>query len=97
MADAFVDPAGDEPMLLAHLQRDRPVRAEVRVRAMEEPESDREAEDKTTDLALLRVYGVPDLVPAAFADDGAKTPDMMLLGIADPQSQGGGGAITAVI
>jgi hypothetical protein len=59
-------------------------------------DADREAEDKTTDLALLRVYGVPDLVPAAFADDGAKTPDMTLLGIADPQSQGGGGAITAV-
>jgi peptidoglycan hydrolase-like protein with peptidoglycan-binding domain len=59
-------------------------------------DADREAEDKKTDLALLRVYGAPDLVSAAFANDSAKGPDMTLLGIADPQSQGGGGAISAV-
>jgi peptidoglycan hydrolase-like protein with peptidoglycan-binding domain len=60
-------------------------------------DADRQAEDKTTALALLRVYGVPDLAPADFADDTAKGPDLTLLGIADPQSQGGGGAISAVI
>jgi peptidoglycan hydrolase-like protein with peptidoglycan-binding domain len=59
-------------------------------------DADRQAEDKTADLALLRVYGAPDLVPAAFAGDGAKTPEVTLLGIADPQSQGGGGAISTV-
>ncbi len=57
-------------------------------------DADRQAEDKTTDLALIRVYGVPDLVPAAFAGDAAKSPDLTLVGIADPQSQGGGGAIS---
>jgi peptidoglycan hydrolase-like protein with peptidoglycan-binding domain len=59
-------------------------------------DADRQAEDRATDLALLRVYGAPDLVPAAFANDSAKGPDMTLLGIADPQSQGGGTAISAV-
>ena len=57
-------------------------------------DADRQAEDKTSDLALIRVYGVPDLVPAAFAGDPAKSPDLTLVGIADPQSQGGGGAVS---
>ena len=59
-------------------------------------DADREAEDKSTDLALLRIYGAPDLVAATFSGDAAKGPDLTLLGIADPQSQGGGGAITAM-
>ena len=59
-------------------------------------DADREAEDKSTDLALLRIYGAPDLVPATFGGDAAKGPDLTLLGIADPQSQGGGGAISAM-
>jgi peptidoglycan hydrolase-like protein with peptidoglycan-binding domain len=57
-------------------------------------DADRQAEDKATDLALIRVYGVPDLVPAAFAGEAAKVPDLTLVGIADPQSQGGGSAIS---
>jgi hypothetical protein len=44
------------------------------------------------ELALLRVYGAPDLAPAALVHDGAKGPDLTLVGIADPQAQGGGGA-----
>jgi Putative peptidoglycan binding domain len=59
-------------------------------------DADRQAEDKTADLVLLRVYGVPDLVPAAFTGDAAKAPDVTLLGIADPQSQGGASAISIV-
>jgi S1-C subfamily serine protease len=59
-------------------------------------DADRAAADPATDLALLRVYGAPDLVPAVFADDGAKWPEITLVGIADPQSQGGGAAISAV-
>jgi hypothetical protein len=55
----------------------------------------RQAEDGSADLALLRVYGAPDLVPIAFAIDGANGPDLTLVGILDPQSQGGGGAISA--
>ena len=59
-------------------------------------DADREAEDKSTGLALLRIYGAPDLVAATFSGDAAKgPPDLTLLGIADPQSQGGGGAISA--
>jgi peptidoglycan hydrolase-like protein with peptidoglycan-binding domain len=59
-------------------------------------DADRQAEDKTADLVLLRVYGVPDLAPAAFTGDAVKSPDVTLLGIADPQSQGGAGAISTV-
>lgn len=57
--------------------------------------ADRIAEDKTRDLALLRVYGARDLKPLAMADAAAK-PTVGLTGIADPQSQGGGAAITTV-
>jgi Trypsin-like peptidase domain/Putative peptidoglycan binding domain len=59
-------------------------------------DADRQAEDKTTDLALLRVYGAPDLVPAIIAGDAPKGPDVTLVGIADPQSQGGGSAISTL-
>jgi S1-C subfamily serine protease len=59
-------------------------------------DADRQAEDKGAELALLRVYGAPDLVPAAFAGDAAKAGDLMLVGIADPQSQGGGSAISTM-
>lgn len=52
------------------------------------------AEDRATDLALVRVYGAPDLVPAALATDGARGPDTVLVGIADPQNQGGGSSIS---
>jgi S1-C subfamily serine protease len=59
-------------------------------------DADRQAEDKSTDLALLRVYGVPDLVPAVIAGDAPKGPDLTLVGIADPQGQGGGSAVSTV-
>jgi peptidoglycan hydrolase-like protein with peptidoglycan-binding domain len=59
-------------------------------------DADRQAEDKSTDLALLRVYGVPDLVPAAIAGDAQMGPDLTLVGIADPQGQGGGSAVSTV-
>ncbi|MFL6797195.1 MAG: serine protease [Xanthobacteraceae bacterium] len=52
----------------------------------------RQAEDKSSDLALLRVYGVPDLTPASFAVQGVNTSDVTLVGIADPQAQAGGNA-----
>jgi peptidoglycan hydrolase-like protein with peptidoglycan-binding domain len=59
-------------------------------------DADRQAEDPSAGLALLRVYGAPDLVPASFAGDAPKGPDLTLVGIADPQTQGGGGAISMV-
>jgi hypothetical protein len=56
--------------------------------------ADRVAEDKTRDLALLRIYGARGLKPIAFAGEPAKQ-DLVLTGIADPQSQGGGTAVTS--
>jgi peptidoglycan hydrolase-like protein with peptidoglycan-binding domain len=53
-----------------------------------------QAEDNSADLALLQVHGAPDLVPAAFTSDGGSGPELTLIGIADPQSQGGGSAIS---
>jgi S1-C subfamily serine protease len=58
-------------------------------------DADRQAEDTAADLALLRIYGAPDLVPATFGE-AFKGSDLTLLGIADPQSQGGGRAISAM-
>jgi len=57
-------------------------------------DADRQAEDKAADLALLRVYGATDLVPAAFTGDLARSADLTLVGIADPQAQGGGSTIS---
>lgn len=56
--------------------------------------ADRVAEDKAHDLALLRIYGASNLKPLGIANASAK-PDVMLVGIADPQNQGGGSAITS--
>jgi peptidoglycan hydrolase-like protein with peptidoglycan-binding domain len=53
--------------------------------------ADRVAEDKG--LALLRVYGA-GLKPVALAPENPKG-DVTLLGIADPQAQGGSGAVSA--
>jgi hypothetical protein len=56
--------------------------------------ADRVAEDKERGLVLLRVYA-PALKPVALAGEVAKSSDVTLLGIADPQAQGGGGAVSA--
>jgi hypothetical protein len=55
--------------------------------------ADRVAEDKDKGLALLRVYGA-DLKPVALAGENPKG-DVTLVGIADPQAQGGGAAVSA--
>jgi peptidoglycan hydrolase-like protein with peptidoglycan-binding domain len=57
--------------------------------------ADRVAEDKDHDLALLRIYGARDLKPLAL-NTGAAKPNVELTGIADPQSQGGGAAVSRV-
>jgi peptidoglycan hydrolase-like protein with peptidoglycan-binding domain len=54
------------------------------------------ADDAAAGLSLLRVYGASDLVPAALVHDGARGPDLTLVGIADPQAQGGGRAVSTV-
>jgi len=58
--------------------------------------ADRIADDKDTGLALLRVYGASDPHAIAFANGAPPSPDITLVGIADPQVQGGGDAVSAV-
>jgi len=55
--------------------------------------ADRMAEDKDKGLALLRVYGA-GLKPVALAGENPKG-DVTLIGIADPQAQGGSAAVSA--
>ena len=57
--------------------------------------ADRVAEDKEHDLALLRIYGARGLKALNLANAATKTA-LDLTGIADPQNQGGGGAVTDV-
>jgi peptidoglycan hydrolase-like protein with peptidoglycan-binding domain len=57
--------------------------------------ADRVAEDKEHDLALLRIYGARGLKALNLANPATKTA-LDLTGIADPQSQGGGAAVSSV-
>src|SRR5712671_3601585 len=57
--------------------------------------ADRVAEDKDHDLALLRIYGARGLKPLNLANGGSNTA-VDLTGIADPQNQGGGNAVSSV-
>jgi Putative peptidoglycan binding domain len=57
--------------------------------------ADRIAQDKTHDLALLRIYGADGLKPLAMSGGSAKS-TVTITGIADPQSQGGGAAISSI-
>ncbi len=56
--------------------------------------AERVAADKTGDLALLRLYGARNLVPAVIGDNG-KSGDVTLVGIADPLAQAGGSAVSS--
>jgi peptidoglycan hydrolase-like protein with peptidoglycan-binding domain len=57
--------------------------------------ADRIAEDRDHDLALLRIYGARGLKPLGLGNGAAKS-GVELTGIADPQNQGGGGAVSSV-
>lgn len=57
--------------------------------------ADRTAEDKDHDLALLRIFGARGLTPLGLKSGVAKSA-VELTGIADPQNQGGGSAVTVV-
>jgi peptidoglycan hydrolase-like protein with peptidoglycan-binding domain len=57
--------------------------------------ADRLGDDKDRGLALLHVYGARDLKPLSLAS-GAARASVDIVGIADPQSQGGGAAVTSV-
>jgi peptidoglycan hydrolase-like protein with peptidoglycan-binding domain len=58
--------------------------------------AERVAADATAGIALLRVYGVRDLVAVPLAGAAAKDGDVTLLGIPDPIAQAGGAAVTTV-
>lgn len=55
--------------------------------------AERIAEDKSANLALIRLYGARDLQPAPLAGVG-QGDSLTLIGIADPQTQQGGDAVT---
>ena len=57
--------------------------------------ADRIAEDKEHDLALLRIYGARGLKPLAVAGNATRTA-LDIIGISDPQNQGGGAAVSGV-
>ena len=57
--------------------------------------ADHVAEDKDHDLALLRIYGARGLKPLSLSNGAAKS-SVELTGIADPQNQGGGNAVSSV-
>ncbi len=54
---------------------------------------DRLAEDKTNSLVLLRVHG-SDIAPVALGTAAPKGGEVSLVGVADPQAQSGGGAVS---
>jgi hypothetical protein len=57
--------------------------------------ADRIADDKQHGLALLRVYGARELKPLGLAS-GAPAASVEITGIADPQNQGGGSAVSSL-
>lgn len=56
----------------------------------------RVADDETRELAMLRIYGASGLKPLAMGSSGAAKSSLNLVGIADPQNQGGRNAVTVV-
>jgi hypothetical protein len=55
---------------------------------------DRLAEDQDKGLLLLRVYGARRLRPLALAGETTKAPEVTILGIAEPDAQNGGSAVS---
>jgi len=56
--------------------------------------ADRIAEDKANNLALLRIYGARNLVPAALGGETGAG-GLTLYGIADPLAQPGDGTVSS--
>ncbi len=52
------------------------------------------ANDKDSELALIHIYGASDLKPLGIASGGAAKSNVSVVGIADPQSQGGRSVVT---
>jgi hypothetical protein len=58
--------------------------------------AERVAADASSDLALLRLYGARNLVPAALGGEASQTGELTLVGIADPLAQAGDAAPASV-
>jgi len=58
--------------------------------------AERLAEDKVSNLALLRVYGAQPLAPLALANHSGRDGAFTLVGVADPQSQNGGSSVSTL-
>ncbi len=59
--------------------------------------AERVAADPANDLALIRLYGARNLIPAALGvdnGDSMRGNELTLVGVADPLAQAGGGAVT---
>jgi hypothetical protein len=56
--------------------------------------AERVAVDKTGDLALLRLYGARNLVPAVIGGEASQSGELTLFGIADPLAQAGDSGVT---
>ncbi len=76
-----------------------PARATEACRSLVVPglgHAERIAADETNNLALLRLYGVRNLVPVALGGDSGKGDVLTLFGVADPLAQAGAAAVTSV-
>lgn len=56
--------------------------------------ADRIAEEKSADLALLRVNGAASLKPLSLSAEPPKSTELTLIGIVEPEAQGGGRKVT---
>jgi hypothetical protein len=56
--------------------------------------AERVVDDEVRGVALVRLYGAANLVPLPLAGEPAQGPNLTLVGISDPQAQGGGAAVT---
>jgi hypothetical protein len=62
--------------------------------------AERVAEDNANNLALIRLYGARNLIPAVLGGDSADSGqgnELALVGIADPLAQAGEGAVTSAV
>jgi hypothetical protein len=57
--------------------------------------AERIAADKANGLALLRLYGAYDLVPAVLSSEGRSGAELRLVGVADPVAQAGAAEVTS--
>lgn len=59
-------------------------------------DADRVADDKSSGLALLRVYGPAKMRPLALPQDASKSTDVTLIGLPDPKEQDGAKPLTEI-